>query len=120
MSKLQFPRRNQSFTVEEIFKLPLRDLPCLGFTHNGIEGVIQESHLTEEEFLSVPGMKESKWVFIRETHEWIPVFRFDTKENQPDVATLVDLEIASKEWSSNPEIDYWWATPKGFPRPQNE
>jgi|ERR1035437_2376622 hypothetical protein len=115
-----YPKRYQSYTLEEICNvLKLRDNPALGFTYQNIGGCIQDSHLTSEELLSVPGMKESKWVYIRETHEWIPCFKFDVKADQPDISTLVDVELYDDIYNLNKE-PMWWATPKGFPRKQHE
>lgn len=114
-----YPKRNQSYTYEEITKLYLRDSPSLLFTHEGIPGVIQNSHLTEEEFLSVPGMKESVWTYERETHEWIPIFHFNTLIKQRPITDLVDLEMYQPPFSHD-DGKYWWATPKGFPREQYE
>lgn len=114
------PKRYQSYTLEEIYRdLTLRDSPSLGFTHQDISGCIQDSHLTEEEFLSVPGMKESRWIYICETHEWIPCFQFDTKVDQLSIDTLVDIELYKDTYNLD-EKDRWWATPKGFPRPRHE
>lgn len=114
------PVRYQSYTLEEIFKeLHLRDSPSLSFWHKDIRGCIQHSHITEEEFLSVPGIKESRWIYIRETHEWIPIFNFDVKVDQPDVTTFTDLEPYEDTFNLN-NSKCWWATPKGFPRPQHE
>ena len=73
---MEYPFRQQTYTFSQICKLYLRDNPCLSFQHNGIRGVIQTSHVSDEQLLSVPLMADSKWVYIRETFEWIPVFRF--------------------------------------------
>ena len=114
------PKRYQSYTLEQIYKeLQLRDSPSLAFTHQDISGCIQNSHLLEEDLLSVPGMKESRWIYIRETHEWIPCFQFDTKAKQPPIDTLVDLESYIDTYNLS-KGEFWWATPKGFPREQHE
>lgn len=114
------PKRYQSYTLEQIYKeLQLRDSPSLAFTHQDIGGCVQNSHLLEEDLLSVPGMKESRWIYIRETHEWIPCFQFDTKAKQPPIDTLVDLESYIDTYNLN-KGEFWWATPKGFPREQHE
>ncbi len=115
-----YPKRQQSYTAEEIFKvLYLRDSPSLSFRHQGVRGCIQGSHVTVDEILSVPGFKESQWVYIRETHEWIPIFKFNEVVDQPPVTTFVDLELYDDKYKLE-ERDFWWATPKGFPRPQDE
>ena len=115
----QRPVSGVSYTLAEIYKLSLRDGPSLNFHHNDISGVIQESHLTEEELLSVPGMKESKWIYGYETEEWIPVFNFDKNIEQLSIFELVDLELWIDEYTCL-DKEYWWATPKGFPRKQIE
>jgi hypothetical protein len=114
------PKRYQSYTLEQIYKeLELRDSPALGFTYQDIDGCVQNSHLIPEELLSVPGMKESQWIYIRETHEWIPCFQFNVKAKQPPINTLVDLELYNDIYNLN-KGQSWWATPKGFPRQQHE
>lgn len=112
------PKRHQVYTYSEICKLYLRDTPHLGFQHKNIPGVIQTSHLTEEQLLSVPLLLDSKWVYVRETFEWIPIFTFSS-QNTISITDLVDLEKckSSKRYFDE---DTWWATPKGFPRPQEE
>ncbi len=117
-----YPKRYQSYSLEEICNvLYLRDGPGLGFTFNGIDGCVQDSHLTVEELLSVPGFKDTQWVYIRETHEWIPVFRYNEKINQPSIDNFCDLEIYEDKYRLNkPNEKFWWCTPKGFPRPQDE
>jgi hypothetical protein len=112
------PVRNQTYTYCEICKLYLRDSPHLSFDHQYVPGVIQNSHMTEDEMLSVPLMSESKWIYVRETDEWIPIFRFSSYNTTP-ITDLVDLEKLQTSKSCS-DVDFWWATPKGFPRPQEE
>lgn len=115
--RFPLPVKGQSYTVEEICKLDIRDMPSLCFKHRGLPGVIQQSHLTQEQFMSVPGMKESRWIYERETSEWIPIFYFDTNAIQLPITALVDIEIEINTYKLNPTKG-WWATPKGFPRDQ--
>jgi hypothetical protein len=112
------PIRNQTYTYSEICKLDLRDSPHLGFEHQDTSGVIQTGHTTQDQMLSVPLMSESKWTYVRETDEWIPIFRFSSY-NTISITDLVDLE--KDEFSKRCfDEETWWATPKGFPRPQSE
>lgn len=111
------PVKGKSYSLEEIFLLDIRDIPCLRFEYRGVRGCIQNSHLTQEQLFSVPGMKESRWIYERETHEWIPIFRFDTYVNQSPITDLVDIERELDLYELNSE-SAWWATPKGFPRDQ--
>lgn len=120
---MAFPRRGQVYTFAQICKLELRDSPHLGFDHPHhtlkhvkCQCVIQESHITVEQSLSVPGFASTKWEYIRETHEWIPVFKY---VDERPITEFVDME---------PEVDHpaivqgrtlgWWVTLKGFPRQQ--
>jgi hypothetical protein len=113
------PIRQQTYTFSEICELYLRDSPCLSFEHNNITGVIQNSHLNQEQLLSsVPLMADSKWVYIRETFEWISVFKFSS-ENTILITDIADLEEHKLEKKYFDKV-CWWATPKGYPRPQYE
>lgn len=116
-----YPKRNQLYTLEEICNvLYLRDSPALNFIYKDIPGCIQDSHITQEELLSVPGIKDSKWVYVRETFEWIPIFQFAAiTVDQPCISTYVDMEMYKDIYQIN-KGDSWWATPKGFPRNQHE
>lgn len=96
--------------------LELRDGPSLGFHYNGKEGVIQDSHLSAEELLSVPGLGDTTWKYIRETNEWIPVFQYHGEIE--DLLATVDLEPYSDTTFPEHADLYWWVTPKGFPREQ--
>jgi hypothetical protein len=87
-----FPTRGQIYTLAEIVKMPLRDSPCLRIYHNGRWEYIQnasgaEAWLCEQN----PIIAGSKWVFERETHEWIPVFNY-SRENDFDVDQIVTIE----------------------------
>ncbi len=117
-NKLVRPTRGTVYTFEQICNLYLRDSPHLKFIHNNIEGVVQTSHVTEEELLRNEKFKNSKWRYIRETDEWIPIFVY-SEENSQDITEIADLTISQygRQYSNN---DYWWATPKDHPRPEQE
>lgn len=113
----RFPEHGDIFTAREVFELPLRDSPSFGITvaHDPDVGYddppIQDSHTTVTDLLSVPGFAESKWRFIKETHEWIPMFDFvGTAE---EALAFVDVH---KVWNSTFECYEWWVLPKGHPR----
>ena len=109
------PVRGQQYTLREVFNLNLRDSPHLGVTIDGKDGVIQNSHLTEEEMLTIPGFADTKWTYRYETDEWIPIFQY-AKLNPP-IENFVDHEPAIDAWSHE-ETDELWIIPKGFPREQ--
>lgn len=79
----QYPQRGQVYTLKEIENdLELRDSPFLRFfpqkvrllgeKEAGIQ-VIQQSHTAD--LSDVPGWADTKWYYVRETEEWIPLFR---------------------------------------------
>lgn len=91
-NKIAFPTRGQTYTLEEINKLPLRDMPCLRIFHNNRWEYVQNSctdigHLCETNSI----IRDSRWVFERETHEWIPVFNF-AKDNDFGIDQIVTME----------------------------
>ena len=116
------PKQGQVYSLEYILKtLYLRDSPSLNVS--GI-GVIQTSHLDngDEDLLSIPGFKDTKWKDLRETSEWIPLFR---SEDTPENIELVKSGIEYEPWTTcpmrypeDPELN--WVTPKGYPRPQED
>lgn len=114
MSK--YPISGVVYTLRDLLQLNLRDSPSLQIHWQGKVGDIQDAHVTEEQLLSVPGLAETQWRFIRTTHEWIPIFHAVEVE---DVLKCVDIEpyIDKYELLRNPG---WWITPKGFPRSQEE
>jgi hypothetical protein len=72
-----YPKHGQVYTYEEIQKLYLRDSPNLGFDLNGRKQCLQDSMASPEEIIKKsPRIAGSKWVFVKETFEWIPVFRY--------------------------------------------
>lgn len=114
-----YPKCGTIYTYKEIVEiLTLRDSPSLNFSHKNMLGVIQESHLTQEQLLSVPGMIDTTWRYVRETLEWIPLFDYSGDINK--LLEVIDIEPASEFYQSNQPITCWWATPKGFPRNQHE
>lgn len=87
---LKSPTPGATYSYREICEtLMLRDTPCLSFFDEDGRQVIQDSHMTEEEMLEVPGFAESKWVYERETHEWIPIFRY-AKDNTGSIMEIID------------------------------
>lgn len=112
----QYPKRDNIYTLREICEmLKLDDSPSLNFVCRGVDGVIQTSHVTEEQLLTVPGFAETKWRYVRTTIEWIPIFRY---VDEKSIDQFVDLEEWRREEWEKDRPKYWWATPKGFPRQQ--
>ena len=106
-----YPEYNEVYTLYEMLKsLDLPDCPFLQFFYNGVECVIQTSHVSNEELLNIPGMSESKWHYKTTTHEWIPIFEYT--DDNIDILELVDIHLSKRE----NEYDEYWVTPKGYPR----
>lgn len=112
-----YPVRGNAYSLREVLEqLHLDDSPSLMFKVAGsdVYSVLQNVHLTQEELLSVAGFADTKWTYIRTTHEWIPIFHY-CEPNNP-ITNFVDIE---------PEVDFngrectdKWVTPKGFPLEQ--
>uniref|UniRef100_A0AAU7PG37 Uncharacterized protein n=1 Tax=Burkholderia phage vB_BgluM-SURPRISE13 TaxID=3159457 RepID=A0AAU7PG37_9VIRU len=110
------PRNGEIYTLADInSKLYLRDSPCLLFRHEGKDVPIQDSHLEETMDKLVDGLGETQWTYIRETEEWIPVFR---AVDDAEVLKFVDIEREIDPFQKEPEKLGWHATPKGFPQQQ--
>lgn len=113
------PETGKIYTLAEIEELTLRDMPFLQLTlvqPGSEEGYldqypIQTSHCTAEDLLKIPEWSNSRWVFVLETSEWIPVFRVHSDDEQL-VKGLVDIE------ESFDENQGYWITPKAYPREQ--
>lgn len=105
-------RKGDRFTLAKVHQLPLDDSPFLLFTHRDEEAVVQTGHVTYEQLLSVPGFADTLWEFERETHEWIPLFRYVHGLNPP-IEQFVDIEPGLGDYEGQ-----LWVTPKGFPREQ--
>ena len=103
----KYPKPFEVYTFREICEdLILRDSPHLMFYDTeGERDVIQTSHMTEEDMLSVEGFADSKWKYIRETDEWIPIFMY---AGDVDIFTFV---MKTEE----PYGDETYSL-KGFPR----
>lgn len=114
MSKAILPKPGSVYTAKQILLvLELKDSPHLYFSHENRRSVLQNSHLTNEELLSVPGFAETQWTYLRTTDEWIPVF---TAVDDDAVRECVDAEPWIDPYDRDPGF---WVTPKGFPRPQH-
>lgn len=114
MSKRKIlPTRGGIYTADQIMNvLELRDAPHMYFTHEGRRSVVQNSHLTDAELLSVPGFADTKWTYLRTTDEWIPVF---SAISDSAIRECVDIEPWIDPYSDDAGF---WVTPKGFPRQQ--
>lgn len=107
----RYPETGHIYTLEQIMReLHLRDCPALMVSFEDKLSCVQDSHLSEQELLSVPGFAKTKWRYIRETSEWIPVFHW---ADSADPKTFLDVEP-----SKDDPDRYHWVTPKGFPREQ--
>jgi hypothetical protein len=105
------PTRGIVYCLSDIYKtLDLLDIPALTFTYKDRKGIVQTSHTTTEQLLSVPGFADSKWIYTRTTSEWIPLFEYF---DQIPIIKFVDVV---KWHDGSLFVDRWWATPKGFPR----
>jgi hypothetical protein len=106
-----YPRRGVVYTLRQILEdLDLDDGPSLGFNSEFGHAVIQNSHVTDAQLLSVPGLADTRWRYVRTTHEWIPVF-----EATDDAAVCACVDV-SKDYDELMQCDDIWVTPKGFPR----
>jgi hypothetical protein len=111
------PVVNYIYTLKEVTELLLRDNPALIISN---EGVVQSSHVTDQELLSVPGIQETKWRFIRETKEWIPVFKYCSEQPWRDFFDCEPyVDPYQKYDCDGQERSLLWITPKGFPRDQS-
>lgn len=135
------PVRNFVYTARQILiELELRDSPSFQFWRHSpfqmlndgkdaerlalmmvlgfdpdVDCVLQHSHVTDEQLLSVPGFADSRWRYIRTTDEWIPLFRL-ADHKRDDVSQWFDLEHYIGDYG---QLDNAWSvTPKGFPREQ--
>lgn len=80
-AKRNYPVQGQTYTLAEIQELYLRDAPFLRFYHNDKLVVVQTlSGSVETACEDNPKLLESKWTYIRETHEWIPLFNYAGEE----------------------------------------
>lgn len=113
-NKQNLPKRGVVYTLAEITKLFLRDSPCLQLRREDYTAmVIQNSSVDEREVVEkLPGAADTKWRFIRETHEWIPVFVYSDENERP----YTDFVIIERD---NDRENEWWVCWKGFYRPQH-
>lgn len=111
----QYPQRGQTYTLKEIeTELELRDSPFLRFipqkvryAHERDAGiqVIQSSNVVDLHQLE--GWADTEWVFVRETEEWIPLFR------AVDDAAIEALCIIEPDTSEFRSGDGMFIYPKG-------
>lgn len=112
-----YPERRKVYTFAQLDSLDLRDMPSLCLVIDGEFQVIQTSHLTQAEHIeSNPLWAETKWEFILETSEWIPIFHYrgdiSILDELLDVEPLIDPHM-------KPDQGYGlYVVPKGYPREQ--
>ncbi len=104
------PVRNVVYTAAEVYALELDDSPSLGFRWRDRQACVQTSHVTDVQLLSVPGFADTRWRYLRTTHEWIPVFECVYTEL---LLPCLDISLEFDSLFKRYEV---WATPKGFPR----
>lgn len=122
---MKFPTRGQTYTLRQILlELPLRDSAFLrfepqkvryvGLSTAGIQ-VIQTSALGDEHLLLDPQWENSEWVFVRETDEWIPIFR---AKDDAAIEALCVIEASTSSFSR--DDGHMHIYPKGMQHPQYE
>lgn len=115
MSK--YPQRGVSYTLLYIMtQLELRDSPFLMFRHEGRWITIQDSHCTDEEFLSNPAFANVQWTYQYETSEWCPIFHLTEGQS---LDGLVTVEPSRDYFTGEIEPNEFWAIPTHCPRQQN-
>lgn len=109
------PERNKIYSYKEIVEiLSLEDAPYLRMFIDDSYQSVQDSHVSEEEMLSIEGWPESQWRYMHTTHEWVPIFNYVGE----DFKHLVDVEDYIDPYPDSEFKESKWITPKNFPRPQ--
>lgn len=110
------PIQQNIYTMAEIDnQLTLRDSPFLRVhCGEGMERVaIQTSHMEVRLSELSPEWAESKWRYIRETDEWIPLFTFaGTLEEQAALVDAYEVPVEKRLFKDEREF---MVTPKGHP-----
>ena len=107
------PASGKTYKLSQVLDLSLGDSPCLQIRD---VGVVQDSHLNVEELLSIDGIADTNWTYLRTTNELIPVFQYSF--DNPSYLEFFDTEPYKNP--VYPEDDLQWVTPKGFPRKQED
>lgn len=86
-----YPVRGQTYTLAEVAKLYLRDSAHLQIMPNDRLENVQFSEDLADICKGNVIISESRWTYIRETDEWIPIFRFASDNEFPleSVVTIV-------------------------------
>lgn len=120
------PIQGWVYTLREILEdLYLRDDPhlsvpapkiSLGLVETADWGPIQKNHFDYKSGDFLEKFGHLRFKYVRETFEWIPVFRFDgTLE---EIVKSVDFEPSVDESIPEGLPMCWWITFKGHPREQ--
>ena len=107
------PVKGQVYTTHQIDnELELRDSPHFGFYNDaGEKDVVQDSHLAVD-ISTLPGWADLRWTFVRETHEWIPIFQIFNEEDSAKLKMLLRLDSESSDVMEF----YEPITPEGYQR----
>lgn len=122
---MHYPKRGATYTLQEIeHSLILRDSPNL-MVSLGIPSLdcirqfaVQDAHHGMADVLKVDAMANSKWEYVRETEEWIPIFRW-ANSNTVKPEDIIDIEEYNDKYFGGEYGEggtSLWLTFKGFPR----
>lgn len=115
--KRKLPVRGFQYSLRQIYEqLDLDDSPSLHIRIGDLKGPIQDSHVTVEQMLSVPGLADTQWTYRRTTWEYIPCFEYSGTAEA--ILACVDSEPWKPRFAGDEVDNYTWITPKGFPRAQ--
>lgn len=96
--------RNIPFTLSKLCSMSVSGHLFLQFKHGGRTYIVQDSHLTDAELLSVPGFASSVWRYSWTIHEDIHLFMYEDRRPITDFVDIADSDASGA-----------LVTPKGFP-----
>lgn len=103
------PIAGGNYSFKQIVEdLDLRDSPSLNVKINGSRRPVQHSHITFSDMLKHTEWAESRWIFVGESSEWIPIFY---AAEDLDILPLLNIEFYEEHGHERV-----WLTPKKFPR----
>lgn len=100
-----YPKKGQTYTLDEISKLYLPEQPLFSYTHNAVRVNVQRPDVPLTEVVGNAHLAASKWEYKYLTEDFIPVFFYNDARPITEILTIEDSKT---NYGIGSEKSFFW------------
>lgn len=100
-----YPKKGQTYTLDEISKLYLPEQPLFSYTHNAVRVNVQRPDVPLTEVVGNAHLAASKWEYKYLTEDFIPVFFYNDARSITEILTIEDSKT---NYGVGSEKSFFW------------